>query len=312
MPRFPWSFLAVALVASCALVAQGPVTDASAKLALRFAPAVGSVAHCTLRAESDRRGDAIGAVVATLALHCERTVVAAKDGVVTVRYRFVRVTGSMRETPPDGKGDAVAYDSDIDKASPVPLFPDIVGDTMVCKVDVRGRTVEVEAPKGMTFDSYRLFALDGDPSSLLRLFDFELPDAAVAAGDVWAPRWWVGKAAERGFAFSSACKLLAVADGKAAVLDVAKVEAREVDDGRVAFEVLRSTASASIDVADGSVVALARELQLEGVLRRGREKVQATMRWSMTPAAAPPAKAKADDKAKDGEKPQDAAPGGGG
>ncbi len=192
MPRSPLSSLAVAVLAAGSLSVQRPDAGAKAKVTMRFAPAVGAVSHCTLRAETAAENEEIGTMEAKLRLHCERTVVAAKDGVVTLRYRFLRVVGSQVQTRPAREKQEATYDSDKDKGQPSPQFPDIAEDTMVCKVDARGRIVEVEAPDGMTRQSISPFALNGDPASFVRLFAFELPAAAVAAGDGWSPKWAVG------------------------------------------------------------------------------------------------------------------------
>jgi hypothetical protein len=298
MPRSPLSSFAVAVLAAGSLSAQRPDADAKAKVTMRFAPAVGAVSHCTLRAETAAENEEIGTMEAKLSLHCERTVVAAKDGVVTLRYRFLRVVGSQVQTRPAGEKQEATYDSDKDKGQPSPQFPDIAEDTMVCKVDARGRIVEVEAPDGMTRQSISPFALNGDPASFVRLFAFELPAAAVAAGDGWSPKWAVGMGEHESFAFQSASKLVAVAAGKAAVEDVATCAAPP-DIGRGStVEAVSAKASASVDVADGSVSALTREMKLTGTAGNAQGAVAMTLRWIVQPAEAPPAKAKGGDEAK--------------
>lgn len=299
------SLLAVVLFAAGSLFAQGAGAAPKAKVTLRFAPAVGTVSHCTLRAEAIGKHEEMGTMEANLSLHCERTVVAAKDGRVTLRYRFLRVVGSLAETRPGSATKDETYDSDKDKGQPPRRFPDVVDDTMVCTVDDRGRIVEVEAPDGMTPASYGPFALNGDPASFLRLFACELPEAAVAVGDGWSPTWTVGKGEREAFEFQSASKLVAVAAGKAAVEDAAACKSPPEIGRNATVEAATATASATVDVADGSVVALTREMKLDGTGGNAKGKVQMTMRWSVTPAEAPPAKPKA------GDKPTDVAPGGG-
>lgn len=319
MPRSPLSSLAVAVLAASSLFAQGAGTAPKAKLTLRFAPAVGTVSHCILQAEAIGKHEQMGTMEAKLSLHCERTVVSAKDGRVTLRYRFLRVVGSQVETRPDGAKQDEAYDSAKDKGQPPRKFPDVVDDTMVCTIDDRGRIVEVEAPDGMTPASYGPFALNGDPASFLRLFAFELPEAAVAVGDDWSSTWTVGNGEREAFEFASASKLVAVAGGKAAVADTAKCDAPPEVGPSASIDAFIVKASASVDVLDGSVVTLTREMNLEGSDGRGNRngKVAMTMRWTLQPADAPSAKPKDGEKkessetTKDADKPKDGAPGGG-
>jgi len=305
MSCFPFPFVAVAALAASSLLAQDPGPRVEPKSALRFAPAVGTVSHCTLLSEVNAKHDGFGTVDAKLSLHCECTVEAATDGVVTLRFRFLRVVGSQSSKKPDGVKQEASYDSDTDKDEPPVQFPNVAGDTMVCKVDARGGIVDVEAPEGMTPPSYAPFALNGDAVSFLRLFAVALPEEDVAAGDEWSPKWTVGEEGVEPFVFAAASKLVAVAAGKATVEETATCDAPPVLSGFLRVESAVAKAKADVDVTAGTVLALKREVKLSGTADDDQSKFAMTCRWSVQAAAAPA-------PTKEGAKPKAPAPGGGG